>query len=181
MMETEESKSSGDEEKKRKFVKDILFNNSDKIDEEEYDIKEIRNNYKNFLDKKESEEVTVSEDEVNFLYNQFTNFATLQLLFMMSRQMYQNEKESDKFLNEFVDNFMSQLKTNFFRGLELSELKQETGIMSKIFTKSILDRGNDYSKKKVIALFSTFETEIKKTLSINKTPPSEEEFDGDLF
>ena len=176
-----------DKKAKDELVSEILGEGAE-LSTEEVDITKLRETYKTYLDKKENEEIKIDDKEVDHLYTQFSNFTTIQLLYMMSRQMFDKDKDADKFLDEFVDSFMSQLRINFFRGIELYELKQETGIMSKIFGKSILDRGNAYSKRKVAVLFEKFEKQIKNSLAMNDMPPSDEDDfdegedpDGELF
>jgi hypothetical protein len=107
------------------------------------DIKYMRETYKKFLDEKAKEKPEIEIEELAHLYNQFCNFASLHTLVLLIDYIHENDKDKDIFLNKLIVNFISQIKTNLYRGFELSELKQEDSILFKIMGKEIITKEYD--------------------------------------
>jgi len=143
------------------------------------DILRLRKNYKNALEEKESDPVEIKSEEIFHLYNQFCNFATLQMLSIIANQVSDkrdgdNPVEPNDFLNDMINNFVSQLKISIYRGLELQELKQQKTKLFEVLGQDLMKRENKYSKNKLTQLIKSFEIHIRSSLLMDDDEEDED-------
>jgi len=143
------------------------------------DIKKIRKNYEEVLDEKENTPLVVRPEEIYSVYGQFCNFATIQMLSMISKQITDTNEESNKFLEGMIDTFVTQLKTSLYRGFELHELKQQNTKLFEIIGQDLMNRENKNTREKLSLIVETFEKHVRHSLMLDDK--DDDNIEGDDF
>jgi len=164
-MKIDHSKDKDKKSDKKSTFDELIFKDPKDLGANE--IREIRENYKSYLDKKGKEKFIPKSEEIYHLYNQFCNFATIQSLALFSSHLFGNEKEANGFLRGMVKDFLNQIKTNYYRGFELFELKQQDSTLFKVIGKEILNQENEQTKEHLSQLIKSFEEQVKKSLNLD--------------
>lgn len=146
------------------------------------DIEQIRSEYKEYLTSKAKNEKPVGMDDVYHIYNQFCNYGSMQMMSTIAQHIYKDD--ANNFLYDMIDNFITQTKTNLYRGYELQELKQQNTAFSKIIGQDILDIENKQSRNRINQIIQAFRTQVIDGLMLEDEAADEdgeEEEEGDIF